>query len=170
MARTIHEKINDGKEFFNSGRTLTYEYRKSSLLKLKSVLEENKEEILEALKNDLNKSYHEGFMTEYALVMSELSLAIKKLKKWMKPERKKAALSQMPASTKIHSDPYGLVLVMSPWNYPFQLCIIPIISAIAAGNTVIVKPSAYSKHTTDIIEKTRFVMTFPDRPTEVVFV
>ncbi len=153
MASTIQEKINEGREFFNTGATLTYNYRLNSLLKLKTVLEENKDEVLEALKSDLNKSYHEGFMTEYALVISELSLAIKKLKKWMKPERKKAATSQMPASAKIYSDPYGLVLVMSPWNYPFQLCIIPVIAAIAAGNAVIVKPSAYSKYTSDIIEK-----------------
>ncbi len=153
MGNTIQEKINYGRDFFNSGKTLSYEYRRNALLKLKSVLEEKQAEILEALKADLNKSRHEGFMTEYALVISELSLAIKSLKKWMKPERKRPALSQMPASTKIYSEPYGLVLVMSPWNYPFQLCLIPIISAISAGNAVIVKPSAYSKYTSDIIEK-----------------
>ncbi len=153
MTQDIQEKINEGKTFFNSGATLSYEYRLRALLKLKEVLQTQKTEILASLKADLNKSYYEGFMTEYALVMSELLLAIKKLKKWMKPVRKIAALSQMPASTKIYSDPYGLVLIMSPWNYPFQLTMNPIIAAIAAGNTVIVKPSAYSKNCSDIIEK-----------------
>ncbi|PIE98845.1 MAG: aldehyde dehydrogenase family protein [Treponema sp.] len=151
MSSLIQENIEKGRSFFNTGASLNYAYRKKALLKFREVLKNNKTQILDALQKDLNKTHYEGFMTEYALVMSELSLAIKKLRKWMKPQRKMPALSQMPASAKLYSEPYGLVLIMSPWNYPFQLCIIPLIAAIAAGNTVIVKPSAYSKHTSDII-------------------
>lgn len=153
MPTIIQETVLQGRNFFNSGKTLQYDYRKQSLIRLEQALKEYKNDVLNALKADLNKSYHEGFMTEYALVMAELHLAIKKLKKWMRPEHKKVALSQMPATAKVYSDPFGLVLIMSPWNYPFQLCLIPIIAAIAAGNTVIVKPSAYSKNTSDIIAK-----------------
>ncbi len=149
----IKEKVRNGKEFFDSSITLEYSYRLNSLKNLEKTLKKYQKEALLALKQDLNKTHYEGFMTEFAIVMSELSLAIKNLKKWMKPISVRPALSQIPANAKIHSQPYGLVLIMSPWNYPFQLSLIPLISAISAGNTAIIKPSAYSPKTSDLIEK-----------------
>ncbi len=149
----IKADVKKAREVFAKGTTLSYKSRINTLLRLKSILERNKDNILEALHKDLNKSHYEGYMTEYALVISEIEYAIKSLRCWMKPKRQKASLAQFISTVHLHSVPYGTVLVMSPWNYPFQLTMIPLIGAIAAGNVVIVKPSYYSKHTSDLLEK-----------------
>ncbi len=149
----IQLKINKLRDFYNSNKTLDYEYRLSKLKKLKSTIIKYENKIYNALKLDLNKSVYEAHMTEISVVISELDFAIKQLHKWMKPKRKKISLSQMPGSVRTHNDPYGVVLIMSPWNYPFQLAIVPLIGAIAAGNCACVKPSAYSSHTSSVIKK-----------------
>lgn len=149
---TVQEKVEAGRAFFRSGKTLDYAYRMRSLEALERVLVASKDEIFDALHSDLNKTPYEGFMTEYAMVMAELSLAKKKLKHWMKPIKKLPSLGQMPVRARVYSQPYGLVLIISPWNYPFQLGMIPLISAIAAGNAVLLKPSNYSAYTADVLE------------------
>ncbi len=153
MNNTIEQRVTALRKFYNSHQTLDYEFRLLMLKRLESAILRREEAIYGALKQDLNKSRYEAHLTEVGIVIGELRHAIKHLKKWMRPQRKKIALTQMPGAAKVYSDPYGVVLIMSPWNYPFQLSIIPLIGAIAAGNCAVVKPSAYSSQTSEIIEQ-----------------
>ncbi|PID81179.1 MAG: aldehyde dehydrogenase family protein [Clostridiales bacterium] len=148
---TIEQRVATLREFFNTHQTFDYSYRLAALKRLEDAILSHEEDIYKALKRDLNKTRFEGHLTEVGIVLGELRHTIKKLSNWMKPKRQKIALSQLPATAKLYSDPYGVVLIMSPWNYPFQLTLIPLIGAIAAGNCAVLKPSAYSAHTTDLI-------------------
>ncbi len=159
--KDIKLKINELRKFYNSNKTLEYEYRLSMLNRLKSTITKYESDIYEALKLDLNKSVYETHMTELSVVISELDFAIKNLHKWTKPRKQKISLSQLPGSARVHSDPCGVVLIMSPWNYPFQLAIVPLIGAIAAGNCACVKPSNYTSNTSNIIKKV-ITETFDD--------
>ena len=128
--------------------------RRLELLKrLRNEISANEEEIIAALAEDLGKSRTEAYMTEIGMTLSELSCAIRNLKKWARPRRVRTPLAQFPATSRIIPEPYGNVLIMSPWNYPFLLCMSPLVSAMAAGNTVILKPSAYSPATSAAIKK-----------------
>ena len=123
------------------------------LKRLRNEISANEEEIIAALAEDLGKSRTEAYMTEIGMTLSELSCAIRNLKRWSKPRRVWTPLAQFPATSRIIPEPYGNVLIMSPWNYPFLLCMSPLVSAMAAGNTVILKPSAYSPATSAAIKK-----------------
>ena len=147
----INMVVERSREYFYSDITKSSSYRIEQLKKLKTSIEENEKYIYAALKEDLNKSYYETFMSELALVYDEINYAIKNLEDWMKPENIKTEISQMPGEVKIHKDPYGVVLIISPWNYPFQLTMVPLIGAIAAGNCAVVKPSNYSSATSKMI-------------------
>lgn len=136
-----------GRRFFDSGKTRDPDFRRAQLRRLLAACKAREAEVEAALKADLNKSPHESYMTEISIVYNEISYLEKHLNAWSRPRRALTALSQMPARVRIHPEPYGLVLVMSPWNYPFQLTLVPIACAIAAGNAVVVKPSAYSPAT-----------------------
>lgn len=144
------------KAYFKTQQTKDVSLRISVLKKLKQEIVNREQDIYNALKRDFNKSAFETFMSEYGLVISELDLVIKNLKSWAKPKRVKPSMLTFPATDYIYKEPYGNVLVIAPWNYPFLLAIEPLIIAIAAGNTVIVKPSELTAHTsqlvTDIIE------------------
>lgn len=131
---------------------LTYEDRISALEALESEIKARESEILVALKADLNKSAFESYLSEIDFCLHEIKLMKKKLKKWMKPKRVLSPFPFMPARSEIHYEPYGQVLVIAPWNYPFQLAIVPLIGAIAAGNKVIVKPSEMAPATSKIID------------------
>lgn len=135
--------------------------------RLEAAIRARLDAILEALRSDLNKSPHEAFMAEVGLVLGEIQYMKKRLKRWLKPTRVRSALAQLPGKTRIHHDPYGSVLVMSPWNYPFLLTVNPVIGALAGGNTVLVKPSAYSPHTAAIL-KTIFDAAFPEGDVETI--
>lgn len=137
--------------FVEQGVT-TAEERIKKLDRLETVLRRRQDDILAALRADLNKCPHEAFMTEVGIVLSEIRYIKKHLKRWLKPKRVRPALAQLPGKTRIYHDPYGVVLVMSPWNYPFMLTLNPVLGALAGGNTVLVKPSAYSPHTAEIIK------------------
>ena len=139
------------KEFYKTHTTKDIKFRIESLKKLKEGIIKHEDDIYDALKKDLNKSRYEAYLTEVGIVLSELSLFIKKLKKWARPKPKRTPLVLFPAKSKIMYEPYGVTLIMSPWNYPFQLAIDPLIGAIGAGNTVILKPGSYAKHTADVI-------------------
>ncbi|MBW4258466.1 aldehyde dehydrogenase [Methanobacterium sp. YSL] len=141
------------KDYFNTGITKTYQHRIDALKALKKAIIDFEPEIYKALYEDLGKSQSEVFLTELGLVLSEISEAIKHLKHWMKPKRVKTPLVLFKAKSRIYRDPLGTVLILSPWNYPFQLAINPLVGALAAGNTVIVKPSSSSPHTAAVIEK-----------------
>ena len=149
----IKDKISSQREFFNSGKTLDIDYRIELLKSLRSGIIEMEEEISSALKRDLGKSSFESYMCEIGLVLSEINYMIKHIKKFSKKERVKTPLAQFKSKSYKIKSPYGLVLIMSPWNYPFMLTISPLVDAISAGNICVVKPSAYSKYTSEIIKK-----------------
>lgn len=140
-------------DFFNSNKTLDVEFRLKYLRSLYSAIKNNLEELHEGLKQDLGKSAEESYMTETGLVMTELSHLIKNLKKYTRPQRVKTPITQYPSKSYRMPCPYGTVLIMNPWNYPFLLSIDPLIEAIAAGNTVILKLSAYSPNVNKAIIK-----------------
>jgi aldehyde dehydrogenase (NAD+) len=140
------------KAYFNTGATKTYVHRLAALKSLKQAIINFEPQIYQALYEDLGKSKEEAFLTEIGLVLSEITEAIKHLKSWMKPIRVKTPLVLFKASSKIYRDPLGTVLILSPWNYPFQLAINPLVGAIAAGNTAIVKPSSSSEKTAAVID------------------
>ena len=139
--------------YFLTQATKPYAFRMQQLKKLKEWMEENEQDILDALEYDLGKSAYEAYLTEVAMVKQELKDAMHNLKKWMKPQRARTAIGQLPGTCRIYSEPYGVTLVMSPWNYPFQLTVAPLIGAICAGNCAVVKPSAYSAATSALIRR-----------------
>ena len=124
-----------------------------ALQKLKQAIHSFEDEIYEALYADLNKSKTESYMCEVGLVLSELDYMLKHIKKFSKAKRVHTPISQAISKSYVQPSPKGVVLIMSPWNYPFMLTIDPLIDALAAGNTVMIKPSAYAPHTAAVIEK-----------------
>jgi len=141
------------KKFFQAGHTLSYDFRILQLKKLKESILKYEEDIVEELRKDLNKSEFEAYTSELGIVYSELNLAIKNLKKWMKIKRVRTPIFLQPGRSYILPRPKGVVLIISPWNYPFSLAILPLIGAIAAGNVIILKPSTKSRNTSQIISK-----------------
>ena len=146
--------------FFNSGNTQSYAFRKEQLNRLKSSILKHEQDLYDALYTDLKKSPEEVWVTETGMVISELNSAIKKLSKWMKPKRVSTNLLNLPSRSRILSEPLGVVLIIAPWNYPFQLLINPLIGAIAAGNCVVLKPSEFAP-ATDAVMKKIIEETFP---------
>lgn len=147
------EILDKQKMFFIQNKTKEYNLRLHFLIKLKNEIIKYLPDIYKALYQDLGKSEHECYLTEISLVLSELNYIIKNLKKWMKPKKVKTPLFLFKAKSYIYQEPYGQVLILSPWNYPFQLSLVPLIAAVSAGNTVILKPSSSSLNTSKIIKK-----------------
>ncbi len=143
--------ITQQRTYFASGETLSIETRKGALQKLLQAIDRHEQAILEALHTDLSKSHIEGYITEIGIVRHELRYCLKHIKTWSKVKRKRTPLAYWPSKSFIVPEPYGVVLIMAPWNYPFQLCLVPLIGAISAGNTVILKPSAYAPATSQVI-------------------
>lgn len=141
------------KEFFLEASTRSYKFRISQLTKLKNTIKENEENIINALTLDLGKPLFESYTAEIGVVYQEINHAIKSLRKWMRPRKVSTPIYLQPASSYIYPEPKGVVLIISPWNYPFQLAISPLIGAIAAGNCIVLKPSNQSKETEKILEK-----------------
>ena len=140
-------------EFFKSGNTLDIKYRLDFLKKLRQVIKENEASIAKALKEDLGKSATEAYMCEIGLAVSEITYFLKNLKKFAKDKVVPTPITNFHARSIIKSVPWGNVLIISPWNYPFLLSIESLVDALAAGNTVILKPSAYSPATSNIIKE-----------------
>lgn len=149
----IKEIIKKQRTLFQNNTTKNVAYRRAMLQKLLLVVQKNEEDILKALEQDLGKSRTEAYMTEVSLVYSEIRYALKHLNNWAKPKRVPGTLSIFPASSYIYSEPYGVVLILAPWNYPFNLSMVPLVGAIAAGNTAIIKCSKNSIHTAKLIQK-----------------
>lgn len=149
----INKIVENQRAFFDTGKTFDVNYRIEMLKKFKQAILDNEEEINLALKKDLGKSETETYMCETGMTLSELSHQIKHIKKWCKNKRKRTPLANFPAKSFTVQEPYGSVLIMSPWNYPFMLCLAPMVGAIAAGNCCVLKPSAYSPATSAIIKK-----------------
>lgn len=141
------------KNYFLKGETLPLENRIKTLKQLKEIIKVNEDEIIKALKKDLNKSDFEAYATEIGIVYDEINLHIKNIKKWAKREGKRSPIVHFPAKSYIYKEPYGVTLIIGPFNYPFQLIFAPLIGAISAGNTAILKPSEHTVNTALIIEK-----------------
>ncbi|MFN0081427.1 MAG: aldehyde dehydrogenase [Ferruginibacter sp.] len=141
------------REYFETGVTKSYDFREQQLLKLKATVQKYEIEIFEALHKDLHKSKEECWITENGFFLSELGVAVKKLRSWMKKESVGTNLLNIPSSSYIMAEPLGVVLIISPWNYPFQLLLTPLIGAIAAGNCVVLKPSELAPATAAIMKK-----------------
>ncbi len=149
--KTIEMIVEKQRKFFSTNITKDISFRQRNLNKLYRAITEYEERILEALKKDLNKSSMEGYMTEIGMVLNEISYFKKNIKKLAKVKSVKTPLAQFPSKSFIISEPYGLVLVMSPWNYPFQLSMAPLVGAIAAGNCCILKPSPDAPYTSRVM-------------------
>lgn len=162
MEKDIIEKVVERLHTcYKSGVTLEANFRKSMLKKLYNNIKLHEREIMAALKADLGKSSFESYATEVSMVLHELKSLSRMVDRWVLPQKVRMPLVHFHSTGFIYNEPYGVVLIMSPWNYPFQLSMMPLVGAIAAGNCCVVKPSEYSCHTSDIIEKI-LTETFPE--------
>lgn len=141
------------RERFLSGATRPVEFRLSMLNALRRLIRERERDIEAALRADLNKTPFESYMTEIGMVLDELDYTVKHLASWAGDRRVRTPLAQFSSRSFVSPEPYGVVLIMSPWNYPFQLAVAPLIGAIAAGNCAVVKPSAYAANTSRVIRE-----------------
>lgn len=164
---TFSVDLQSMRQFFNAGHTIPYEFRRKQLLLLKEMIETNESEIFAALYTDLNTCSEEAYATETGLVIAEITFALKRLKKWMHPKKIKTNLLNFPSSTTVYRDPLGVVLIISSWNYPFQLSVMPLIGAIAGGNCAIIKPSEGAPATSGVLAKI-FKKTFSPEYINVV--
>jgi aldehyde dehydrogenase (NAD+) len=141
------------RSYFQSGATRSYGWRRQQLLLLKQAILRHEDEIHQALYTDLKKSPEEAYGTETGLVLAEINTTLRNLRKWMRPRAVRTNLVNLPSSSRIYRDPLGTVLIIAPWNYPFQLSLIPLAGAIAGGNCVVLKPSELAPATAAILEK-----------------
>lgn len=167
MFNDTHNHLQNMRSHFETGITQSYRFRKEQLQLLKQAVVKYETDISAALYADLKKSVEESYTTEIGLVLSEINLAIKKLGNWMKPKSVNTDLANLPSSSKIYRDALGVVLIISPWNYPFQLLMNPLIGAIAGGNVAVIKPSEFAAATSIIIEKI-ITEIFPSKYIHVV--
>lgn len=147
----IKELVAAQRAYFNSGKTLPVPERLTALARLRTGILKYEAKLNNALLADLNKSPFESYMTEVGLVLDELRYVSKMTPKWAKDRRVPTPLAQFKSKSFIHPEPYGVVLVMAPWNYPFMLAMEPVVGALAAGNCVVVKPSAYAPNTSRVM-------------------
>lgn len=155
------------RDYFFSNATKGYEFRLNALKKMREAVEKKESALEEALHADLGKAAQESYMTEIGLVLAEFDLAIRKLRKWMRPKRVRTSLPDFPGESRIEPQPYGNVLILSAWNYPFQLTFEPLVGAMAAGNTILLKPSAMAPATSEVMADIVHAV-FPPEYMEVV--
>ena len=147
----IQAIVEKQRAFFHTGATLDVEKRIQALKKLQSYILRYEDEIGAALKQDLGKSTFESYMCESGLVLSEPSYMLRHVRSYSREKRVRTPLAQFHSRSFKKPSPYGVTLIMSPWNYPFLLTIDPLVDALAAGNTAVVKPSAYSPATSRVM-------------------
>ncbi|MDQ6598507.1 aldehyde dehydrogenase [Bacillus salipaludis] len=162
-----HDLLTKQRTFFQSGKTKEISYRIQALQALGQLIRTNETEIMAALKRDLNKSEFDSYITEIGIVLEEIRFSLRHVKKWAKPRKVKPALAQIGSKSYIYPEPYGVTLIISPWNYPFQLAIAPLIGAIAAGNCAVLKPSELTPQTSKLLA-TLIGQTFPEEYITVV--
>lgn len=141
------------RSYYEQGNTRSVSYRKEQLHKLKSSLKKYEEEIYRALSEDLGKNPMESYLAELSMVYTEIDVAQSNLTRWMKDQKVRTPIQLMPSKSWIQREPYGTVLIISPWNYPLQLSIVPLIGSIAAGNCSILTPSGKAPRTADVLER-----------------
>ena len=149
----IQDLIRRQREFFAAGKTRDISFRLEQLKKLRTMITENEGAIFDALKRDLNKPAWEAYAGDTAIVVNELDYAVKHLRSWAKPKRVKTPLAYFPGSSHIHPAPYGVALIIGPWNFPVQLTLAPLVGAVAAGNCAVLKPSEVSPHTSRLLAR-----------------
>ena len=143
----LQKIIDSQRKFQNSGVPLEKDFRRSALKTLKFMVSENEDKLIQALNDDLSKSESEAFITEISIVYQEIDYALKNLNKWMKPRKVPPTSANMLSKNYILPEPYGIVAILSPWNYPVNLALLPLVGALAAGNSVILKTSRSSLQT-----------------------
>ena len=141
------------RQFYDRGKTKPYQFRKQQLQDLRSAILSHEKDLHDALYADLKKSPEESWVTETGFLISEINSALKNLHRWMRPEKRKTNLVNLPSSSYVIREPKGVVLIIGPWNYPLQLLFTPLVGAIAAGNCVVVKPSEFAPATEAIMKK-----------------
>lgn len=150
---THTELVSRQRDYFRTGVTLPYRFRREMLDRLYDAILEWEEPLEETLRSDLAKSPFEAYATEVGFALSEIDFIRKHLHRWMRPRRVRTELANFPGTSRIYAEPYGNVLIMSPWNYPLLLTISPLAGALAAGNTAVLKPSNYSVHTSEAMKR-----------------
>lgn len=153
MSTEIVKLLNHMRDYYNSGATRSYAFRKKQLEVLKQAVQDHEEAVYAALFEDLKKSKEECWVTENGFFMAEMSAMLDNLKSWMEPESVSTNMLNLPSSSRIEKEPMGVVLIIGPWNYPFQLLFTPLIGAIAAGNVVVLKPSEFAPATATLMQK-----------------
>lgn len=162
-----HDHVVRARAFFRTGQTTSVTFRRDILAKMEKYITQEQAEIEKALFQDLGKTPYESYMSEIGLVLAELRVMRKHIKQWTKPKKLRTSWTQFPSRAVQYHDPYGVVLIMSPWNYPFQLSMMPLIGSIASGNASILKPSAYSPSVSKwLVKMCREI--FPDDYVQVV--
>jgi len=151
LADDYQQRVQQQRTFFMKSQPFSYTYRVQQLKLLKQTIEANKSQLIEALDADLSKPEFEAYLTEVGFVLNELTDTIKHLKKWMKPEKVSTPYFIQPAKSHIHATPLGVCLIISPFNYPVSLCLSPLIAALAAGNTCIVKTSELTPNVSRVL-------------------
>jgi aldehyde dehydrogenase (NAD+) len=141
------------RDYFSSGATRSEVFRKEQLTALKHAIKKNEAAINEALYADLHKSPEEVWVAETGIVLAEINNALKNLHRWMRPKKVSTNLLNLPSSSRIEAEPFGLTLIIAPWNYPFQLLLNPLVGAIAAGNCAVLKPSELAPATSALLKK-----------------
>lgn len=149
----IHQIVERQRTYFKSGATLDTGFRKAALRKLRKAVKKNEARLAAALKADLGKSFTESFMCEIGMTYSEISYMLKRVRLYAAGRPALTPLAQFHATSYVRPMPHGVTLIMSPWNYPMLLTLAPLVDAIAAGNTAILKPSAYSPYTSQVIKE-----------------
>lgn len=157
VAKTVQQEntnqLTAMRQYFNTGVTKSYQFRKEQLQKLKQAVFEHESDLYDALFADLKKSPEETWVTEIGFVISELNTTLRNLRSWMQPERTGTNLLNLPSSSYVMKEPLGIVLIIAPWNYPLNLLFTPLIGAIAAGNCVVMKPSEFAPATSTVMKK-----------------
>lgn len=153
LPATLAERLSAMRAYFEGGVTRSVATRKRALEALEAAIRREESVILEALAADLGKSAFEGYATEVGLVLAEVRYLRRHLGRWVRPKAIWPSLAQLPGRAYLQYEPRGVVLIMAPWNYPFQLLMIPLAGALAAGNVVVLKPSEFAPHTAAVVEK-----------------
>ncbi|MBE2922873.1 aldehyde dehydrogenase [Anoxybacillus flavithermus] len=163
----MNELLKKQKRYFHTGETLSLDFRLKQLTRLKETIQKYEQTITDTLKKELHKSPFEAYTTEIGIVYEEIRFITKRLGDWVKPQRVPTPLTHFGSKSYIYPEPYGVSLIIAPWNYPFQLAISPLIGAIAAGNCAVVKPSEYTPEMSALL-KTIISEAFPEEYVAVV--
>ncbi len=151
--KLIEEKVKNQRSFFKKQHTKNLDFRIGALKKLKKIIQENEKALYEAIYLDFKKSKFETYATELALLYHDIDEALYEIKSWVKPQKVSTNLLNFPGKSRIYQEPLGTCLIIGAWNYPYQLSLAPCVPAIAAGNTVILKPSEIPSNTSALMAK-----------------